>query len=66
MLRIPGSRILGSGDEIRVGLSAFGSVRATKYLCCACGFFEEWVDDVTDLTKLEKTYKKGLVPEWDQ
>jgi ssDNA-binding Zn-finger/Zn-ribbon topoisomerase 1 len=33
-------------------------INLTRYICLHCGYTEEWVDDPSDLDKIEKKYKK--------
>ena len=42
----------GAGNNIPVGWAAFGAVKVTRFLCLACGFSEEWVDDPRGMEKL--------------
>jgi len=35
-----------------------GYVPITRYLCCNCGFSEEWIDCEEDIQKLKKKYSK--------
>ena len=34
----------GSGNHIMVGHSIFSSVNVNRYICCSCGYTEEWID----------------------
>lgn len=43
----------GVGNYIQVGLK---TVCVHRYVCCSCGFSEEWIDK-EDIPKLEKKYK---------
>lgn len=53
--RIDGfSGIYGTGNNIPVG---FGAVGVHRYLCCECGFSEEWIDK-EDISKIKKKLKK--------
>ena len=46
IVRVPGEVTgFGGGNWIRIGISAFGSVKVSRYVCVGCGFLEEWVDD---------------------
>ncbi len=54
ILKIPGqSGPYGSGNNIPTGWSIFSSVLVHRYLCCGCGYSEEWIDkeDIPDLVK---------------
>ncbi len=44
------------GDNILVGWTTFSAVKVTRYLCCACGFSEEWIDNPEDVAKIKKKY----------
>ena len=46
----------GSGNNIPVGLTNFSSVKVHRYLCCDCGYSEEWIDK-EDIPRLEKKYR---------
>lgn len=46
----------GVGNNIPVGMSIFSAVGVTRYMCCNCGFSEEWIDK-TDIPALENKYK---------
>ena len=41
----------GSGNHIQTGM--FSAVKIHRYLCCGCGYSEEWIDQ-EDISKLEK------------
>lgn len=45
------------GDNIIV-VKKFGKVKLTRYVCCSCGFAEEWVDDKAELEKVESKWKQ--------
>lgn len=48
----------GSGNNIQVGWSVFSSSLVNRYVCCNCGFSEEWIDN-EDIIKLKKKYQKN-------
>lgn len=48
----------GSGNNIPVGLTIFSAVLVHRYVCCTCGFSEEWIDR-GDIQELKKKYQKG-------
>ena len=59
ILRIPGSAgAYGSGNNITVGLTVFSSIKVTRFMCEACGFSEEWVEDPSDRAKLRDKYDR--------
>lgn len=54
---------VGGGHEphdnrIQVGWSIFSSVPVHRYVCCSCGFSEEWIDQ-EDLRKLKEKFGKN-------
>ena len=50
ILRIPGSPY-ANGNNIKL---VFSTVSIVRYLCCDCGFTEEWIDYKDDIEKLIK------------
>ncbi len=49
----------GSGNNIPAGLLLKNSVLVNRYVCCKCGFTEEWIDtDTNDLERLKEKYGK--------
>lgn len=58
IIKIEGDvRSYGAGNNIQTGISIFSSVLVHRYLCCSCGYSEEWVD-TKDIDKLKKKYGK--------
>ena len=55
-LRIRGRRLRGF-PYVQVG--TFGIVPLARYVCAACGFTEEWVEDQADLAKIRGKYGTG-------
>lgn len=52
ILRIPGSPY-AHGNNIKSAFSTvFSTVSVVRYLCCDCGFTEEWIDYKEDIEKL--------------
>ena len=47
----------GSGNNIAWVISGFNGVKVTRYLCCECGYSEEWIDNKEDIEKLHKKLK---------
>ena len=45
----------GAGNNILVGQTIFSAVLVHRYLCCNCGYSEEWIDK-EDIPKLRKKY----------
>lgn len=55
IIMIPGT-IGSSGNSIQAG-ALRGVVPVSRYLCCECGYSEEWVDSKADIEKLMRKYK---------
>lgn len=34
----------GTGNNIQTGMTIFSAIKVQRYLCCECGFSEEWID----------------------
>lgn len=47
----------GMGNNIQVGWSNLSAVLVHRYLCCDCGYSEEWIDQ-EDIPALQKKYAK--------
>ena len=57
LIRIPGKNgPYGSGNNIPTGLTVFSAVKVTRYLCCSCGYSEEWIDSKKDIEKVRSYY----------
>lgn len=57
IVRIDGySGAYGTGNNIMTGLSVFSAVNVNRYICCRCGFTEEWIDK-EDIEKIAKSRK---------
>ncbi len=57
IIRINGNAgAYGSGNNIPVGITIFSAVKVNRYLCCSCGYSEEWIDK-KDIQKLKDKYK---------
>ena len=57
ILFIPGNAgAYGVGNNIPAGATVFSYVKVNRYLCCRCGYSEEWVDR-EDIPKLKKKYQ---------
>ena len=57
ILIVPGKAgAYGVGNNIQVGLTNMSAVLVNRYICCNCGYSEEWIDK-EDISKLEKRYK---------
>lgn len=58
ILLIPGRvGAYGAGNNIPVGWTNLSSVKVNRYLCCRCGYSEEWIDK-SDIPALVSKYKK--------
>jgi len=42
----------GTGNNLLTGKTIFSAVNVNRYVCCACGYTEEWIDK-EDLEKVE-------------
>ena len=57
IVRIDGySGPYGSGNNIMTGNTIFAAVNVNRYICCACGYTEEWIDR-EDIEKVKKSKK---------
>ena len=58
ILRVEGSSgAYGTGNNIQTGWSIFSAVLVNRYICCNCGYVEEWIDK-KDIEKIEKNFGK--------
>jgi len=56
ILRVEGKAgAYGSGNNIITGFTIFSAVLVHRYVCCECGYSEEWIDR-TDIPKLQNYY----------
>ena len=46
----------GAGNNVMVGMSIFSAVNVNRYVCCNCGFTEEWIDK-EDIAKIANSKK---------
>ena len=46
----------GSGNNIMLGNTIFSAVNVNRYICCTCGFTEEWIDR-NDIEKIKNSKK---------
>ena len=57
ILRIEGqSKSYGAGNNIPVGMTIFSAVLVNRYLCCNCGYSEEWIDKA-DIPTLKNKFQ---------
>ena len=63
IVRIDGySGAYGSGNNVMTGITVFSGVPVNRYICCDCGFTEEWIDKC-DIEKIANS-KKDKRYEW--
>ena len=54
IIRVPGKAgAYGVGNNIQTGWSNFSAVLVHRYVCCACGYSEEWIDK-EDISRLKE------------
>lgn len=46
----------GSGNNVLTGATIFSAVDVNRYICCSCGYSEEWIDR-EDLEKIYESRK---------
>ena len=66
IILVPGKAgAYGVGNNIQVGLTTFSAVLVDRYVCCDCGFTEEWVDPndmyLIKNSKKAKSEEKGMI-----
>ena len=44
----------GTGNNVMTGNTIFSTVNVNRYICCRCGFTEEWIDQ-EDLEKIKNS-----------
>lgn len=46
----------GAGNNVILGKTVFSAINVNRYICCNCGFVEEWIDkrDIEELKKSKK------------
>lgn len=55
IIRVNGStRGYGAGNNIMVGATIFSAVKVNRYICCHCGYSEEWIDN-EDIPKIKNS-----------
>ena len=56
IIKVPGKAgAYGVGNNIHTGWSNFSAVLVHRYVCCACGYSEEWIDK-EDISRLKEKY----------
>lgn len=57
IVRIDGNAgAYGTGNNIMLGATIFSAVKVNRYICCSCGFTEEWIDK-EDIDKIKNSNK---------
>ena len=57
IVRIPDNSRYASGNNIyTTTMTLFGKIPVIRYVCCACGYVENWVEQPWELEKLRKTF----------
>jgi ribosomal protein S27AE len=57
IVRIDGSvSAYGAGNNAMIGNTIFSAVPVARYICCDCGYSEEWIDEA-DLPKVRESRK---------
>ncbi len=57
IVRIDGNAgAYGSGNNIMLGATIFSAVKVHRYICCRCGYSEEWIDK-SDIEKVKNSHK---------
>jgi len=49
-------RVPEAVNNLRVPVGGIASVPVVLYVCCACGYVEQWIDEAQDLAKVAKLY----------
>ena len=49
----------GSGNNIMLGATMLSAVGVDRYICCSCGYTEEWID-TGDLAAVKKSKKAHI------
>lgn len=44
-------------NTISIAVSLLHSAKVSRYVCCDCGFAEEWIENKTDLEKIKTKYR---------
>ena len=49
----------GAGNNIMLGVSIFSAIDVDRYICCSCGYTEEWVNmgDIEAIRKSKKAHR---------
>ncbi len=58
ILTVPGSAgAYGAGNNIQTGWTVLSAVLVHRYVCCGCGYSEEWIDK-NDIPALKRKFAK--------
>ena len=58
ILVVPGEAgVYGVGNNIQVGWTNFSAVLVDRYVCCECGYSEEWINK-EDIETLKNKFEK--------
>lgn len=49
----------GSGNNIMTGATVFSAVNVNRYICCSCGYTEEWIN-TEDIERVRKSKKAHI------
>jgi len=50
-------KVFSQGTSVPAGFLN-GIVTLSRYICCNCGYVEEWIDSKEDIRRLEEKYNK--------
>lgn len=57
VVRIPDNGRYANGNNIYASsVTLFGRVPVIRYVCCACGYVESWVEGKENLEKLRRVF----------
>jgi hypothetical protein len=57
IIRVPGSvGGFGAGNNIFVGRTIMSAIEVTRYLCGACGFSDDWIDEAKNIEKVRAKF----------
>jgi ribosomal protein S27AE len=63
ILFIPGNAgAYGAGNNIPAGATVFSYVKVNRYLCCRCGYSEEWSTERTSPSSRKNINQRGNKP----
>ena len=49
----------GTGNNIMTGATIFSGVKVNRYICCSCGYTEEWInrEDIGKVKESKKSHR---------